>query len=44
MAKISELKKVQLLEEAVLNNDTDMVQALFDEYGEFGAIGVVSVK
>ena len=35
MAKISELKKVQLLEEAVLANDLELVQALFDEYQEF---------
>ena len=35
MAKISDLKKVQLLEEAVLANDFELVQALFDEYQEF---------
>lgn len=35
MAKISDLKKVQLLEEAVLANDIELVQALFDEYQEF---------
>ena len=30
MAKVSELKKVQLLEEAILENDLELVQALFD--------------
>ena len=35
MAKISELKKVQLLEEAVLACDIELVHALFDEYQKF---------
>ncbi len=35
MAKISEQKKVELLEAAVLNNDADAVNALFKEHGEF---------
>ena len=35
MAKISELKKVELLEEAVLSNDAEKVKALFKEYGTF---------
>ena len=35
MAKISELKKVQLLEEAVLKNSTDEVKALFKEHKKF---------
>ena len=35
MAKVSELKKVQLLEEAILENDLELVQALFDEYQKF---------
>ena len=46
MAKISELKKVQLLEEAVLENDIEKIQALFDEYKEFEftarALGIAS--
>ena len=35
MASVSEQKKVQLLEEAVLANDCTKVQALFDEYKTF---------
>lgn len=35
MAKISESKKVQLLEEAVLKNNPDEVEALFKEHKEF---------
>ena len=35
MAKISELKKVQLLEEAILKNSPDEVEALFKEHKEF---------
>ena len=35
MAKISEQKKVELLETAVLENDTAAVKSLFEEYDEF---------
>ena len=35
MAKISELKKVQLLEEAILKNSPDEVEALFKEHKVF---------
>ena len=35
MAKISELKKVQLLEEAVLENNLETVQSLFKEHKQF---------
>lgn len=35
MAKISAQKKVELLEAAVLSNDTDEVKTLYSEYGEF---------
>ena len=35
MAKISEQKKVELLEEAVLRNDIEGVKALFAEHGTF---------
>lgn len=35
MAKISELEKVQLQEEAVLKNDVVAVQHLYDEHKQF---------
>lgn len=35
MAKLSEQKKVELLETAVANNDVDAVNSLFVEHGEF---------
>lgn len=35
MAKISELKKVQLLEEAILENNFEAVEALFKEHKSF---------
>ena len=35
MAKLSELRKVELLEESVLANDVEQVEQLFNEYGKF---------
>ena len=35
MAKLSELRKVELLEESVLANDVEKVEQLFKEYGKF---------